>query len=220
MKDFMQSLHIPRIANQHHYISFLQSTENDKAMTTFLCSHGFTREEIIVHQVFFGERIQKLVVLEFNDDGLSTYAKKGRSYLSNLQRYNSKIVSFALEECRRQHDNTVKAVTNLAIAWLLCNYNKITVDFILALGYLVKGNRGYRKVPASFRNGNHGLPSELIERQLDKLCENISSLTPDEFYREFEEIHPFVDGNGRIGALLWNMLQSNSDPITPPKLFN
>ena len=40
------------------------------------------------------------------------------------------------------------------------------------------------------------------------------SLSPDEFYVEFERIHPFADGNGRIGKILHNwLLGTLNDPV-------
>jgi fido (protein-threonine AMPylation protein) len=42
-------------------------------------------------------------------------------------------------------------------------------------------------------------------------------VSASEFYQEFETLHPFNDGNGRVGAILFNLLNGTlSDPIVPP----
>lgn len=42
----------------------------------------------------------------------------------------------------------------------------------------------------------------------------------DEFYFQFEEIHPFVDGNGRSGKILYNYLNGTLEsPIMPPSFW-
>lgn len=63
-------------------------------------------------------------------------------------------------------------------------------------------------------------PASEIESRLFNLFRESPRMRPLEFYHRFEEIHPFVDGNGRTGKVLLNWLNGSLlDPVFPPDDF-
>lgn len=136
----------------------------------------------------------------------------------------SAITDFCIKECERQNDLTTEAVAGMVEAWYTASHSHFepfTIGGILILGKLLKPqNKNFRNTPVVFQNGNSGVDYREIDRLLNNLFENRYDITYDEFYIEFEKIHPFEDGNGRLGAILWNLLQYNHEPVCPPDFFN
>jgi Fic family protein len=59
-----------------------------------------------------------------------------------------------------------------------------------------------------------------METLVETINDKTIGLTPNHYAREFLEIHPFADGNGRVASLLWNWLSGNlGDPEPMPYFF-
>jgi len=105
----------------------------------------------------------------------------------------------------------------------------VTTEMILLLHKMLLTNirdivaGRFRKDNEMVRVGNHiGIPPEFIEQRIhESLDEFNSDLTTPYIYKiarfhcEFESMHPFIDGNGRIGRVLNNyfLLRAGFPPI-------
>ena len=123
---------------------------------------------------------------------------------------HDQMLMWASAECEKQRSGERSVFWMVkATLWAIDKYDgdpHVSVGLIHMLGSTVEpdlNSRGFRRT--NVRVGMDKMPPwEEVPRLIETLVKYQYNLTPDEFYKEFEEVHPFRDGNGRVGTILWN----------------
>lgn len=146
----------------------------------------------------------------------------------------------ALEEDRREVRNYVRAL-EAGLEWLRAG-RPLTLNFVKALhAELMRQVRGERASPDQFRTVQNWIgpsesriehaiyvppPPELLMECLSdwERFVNTHDLLPDliqcaVMHEQFEAIHPFIDGNGRMGRLLITLYLMERERLSQPLLY-
>lgn len=154
------------------------------------------------------------------------------------------IEGFCHDEVVRQgHDPRSRADGGVRVQWLLNawsyartaahDHDYPTLTDVLFIGSLVEpeeNKNGFRRGAiwiGDERRGAEGVHERMVRLfDVAKEVEPVTGrgwykgMTADEFYLEFEYIHPFGDGNGRTGKVLHNwLLGTLDDPVLVDDYF-
>lgn len=142
----------------------------------------------------------------------------------------SRVVCWAAQECMWQGSGEA-SVYRMIDAWSYAHRHRarsIGVKEVLELGRRVEpeANRmGIRHVRVAV-----GFEEKMLPEHIRTALRGLIDIQPDipagkadagSWFKDFEDIHPFVDGNGRTGSILYNWLLGTLDkPIHPPNHWN
>jgi hypothetical protein len=138
-----------------------------------------------------------------------------------------RLTAWAAQECDWQQVGPY-GVSDLVDAYLYLNeLPGVTLKDIQRLGHMVEPgkNSGDSWRTKNVWIGDSSPPRfDQVPRLMDLWWDSSAKWRdPTLAFKEFEEIHPFVDGNGRVGALLFNYWNGTMEPMQlefPPNLWN
>ncbi len=205
--------------------------KTDSIAESYRKNHVFTKELISKLEnikIDYQKILTKLTENQIND--IIDRFTVNFTYESNAIEGNSltlKDVTFIIKEGKAVSGKDLREVyetinTRKAFAWIFEDKPKINEDNIINIHeILIKDTGvalGYKKLPNFLLGRNvKTTPPEKVKEEVNALISwynNAKDIHPlqlaAEFHGKFERIHPFEDGNGRVGRILINTILMNS----------
>lgn len=140
----------------------------------------------------------------------------------------TRVVHYAAQECAWQGSGEL-SVAQMVEGWLYAHRYRnqpIAERDILALGMIIEPQlnaAGFRmvnvRVGTSMKMDASEVPGA-IKLWLATAPVRPTEAQSVEHFRQYEEIHPFRDGNGRSGSLIYNWMRGSLEaPIHAPNLW-
>lgn len=126
-------------------------------------------------------------------------------------------LQLVVDEVKHQQDESPETFAGFAMAYTVAYFETIYISDEWTYAHLansithwqglIKPNLypGYRRHEVLV-NGNMVCPAQDVPQRMERFIEMyLDKVYPDAdtAYQRFEEIHPFADGNGRVGMILW-----------------
>jgi hypothetical protein len=153
------------------------------------------------------------------------------------------VVDYIISECDRQHTKNygdfayaldwAVYIQSDSEFWRWCGDKVDMMRIVSYLGNLVEPDRNtykgdtdtFRTSHVGFMHGGSAAPAGEVRFRMQRWAFHADSIV-NNFYRcsdddanalvkSFLDIHPFEDGNGRIGSILWNLFTGNLENPEP-----
>ena len=164
--------------------------------------------------------------------------RRGSHEMPTEYSLTSRDAELALEQCHLQHATSPEQIEGMRSAFARAKEVAFTQaeaqvtprgieSLVRQLGSFIEPSRAHtwRSTPVTFRSGDRGEEPDIIPHAMAVWAEAVAegNLSPVEQYYHFEKIHPFEDGNGRVGHCLWAIAtyrESGQWPTElPPDVF-